>query len=202
MWRHRTRARRSSRCAGAIHDSGSRPINSNSRRCRASAQSVFGRLPRPFRPAVWTTSARCTSAPTRWSSSTRNRQPVVASNATSRPSPLKSGQELADPGAVRRRDPRAGDLAGDRVDPLRRDLRAMLIHPHHQRHATTTSSTAQTSSTRRSPARRAGHRIPSTTVGTSYSIGRPRGGQPRAPSTPFDAEGRPPSPPGVTPTGT
>ena len=104
-------------------------------------------------------------------------------------------QELPDPGAIRRRDPRARDLARDRVDPLRRDLRTMLIDPHHQRHATTTPSTAQPSSTRRAAARRAAHRIPSTTVGTSYSIGRPRGHYPRAPPTPFDAEDRPPSPP-------
>ena len=55
---------------------------------------------------------------------------------------LKPGQELPDSGSVGRSDPRAGDLTGDRLDPLRGDLRAMLIHPHHQRHATTTPSTA------------------------------------------------------------
>ena len=38
-------------CAGAIHDSGSRPINSSSRRCRASAQSVFARFFLPFQRA-------------------------------------------------------------------------------------------------------------------------------------------------------
>ena len=31
-------------CAGGIHDSGSRPINKSSRRCRASAQSVLARF--------------------------------------------------------------------------------------------------------------------------------------------------------------
>src|SRR5689334_13917935 len=35
--------------------------------------------------------------------------------------------------------------------------------------------------------------IPSLTVGTSCSIGRPRGSYPRAPTTPFDTEDRPPS---------
>ena len=45
---------------------------------------------------------------------------------------LKPGQELADPGAIGRRDPRARDLPGDRVDPLRGDLRTMLIQTHHQ----------------------------------------------------------------------
>jgi hypothetical protein len=73
---------------------------------------------------------------------------------------LKPRQEPTDPGTVSRRDPRARHLTGDRVDPLRRDLRAMLIHPHHQRHQNTTPSTAEASSTRRRAARRAGHRIP------------------------------------------
>ena len=74
-------------CAGGIQDSGTRPINSSSRRCLASAQSVFARFFLPFKAAASAGSARCTSAPTRWSSSTTNRQPVVASNATSSPSP-------------------------------------------------------------------------------------------------------------------
>jgi hypothetical protein len=80
---------------------------------------------------------------------------------------IEPGQELPHSDPIRWRDPRARDLAGDRVDPLRRDLRTMLIHPHHQRHETTIPSTAQPSSTRRAAARRAGHRIPLTTVGTS-----------------------------------
>ncbi len=75
-------------CAGGIHDSGSRPINSSSRRCRASAQPVFARFFLPFNALASAGSARCASAPTRSSSSTTNRQPVVASNATSSPSPL------------------------------------------------------------------------------------------------------------------
>jgi hypothetical protein len=40
-------------------------------------------------------------------------------------------EELPHPGAVRRGDPRARYLAGDRVDPLRRDLRPMLVKTHH-----------------------------------------------------------------------
>ena len=86
--RVRTRARRSRMCAGGIHDSGSRPISNSSRRWRASARSVFARFFLPFNAAASAGSARCTSAPTRWSSSTTNRHPVVASNATSRPTPL------------------------------------------------------------------------------------------------------------------
>jgi hypothetical protein len=51
-----------------------------------------------------------------------------------------AGQELPDTGTVGRRDPRTRDLAGDHVDPLRRDLRALLIHAHHQRHEITIPS--------------------------------------------------------------
>ena len=88
------------------------------------------------------------------------------------------GQELPHADTVRWRDPRPEDLAGDRVDPLRRDLRAMLIKPHHDRHQTNPPS-----STPPPAARRGAHPIPSSTVGTSYSNGRPRGWYPRAPST-------------------
>src|SRR5271169_12849 len=81
---------------------------------------------------------------------------------------LEPGQELPDPGPIRRRDPRAEHLARNRVDPLRRDLRTVLIDPHHQRHASTTPSTAQTpvAHTQAHTTTRAEHRIPSTTVGT------------------------------------
>ncbi len=81
-------------CAGGIHDSGRRPISNSSRKCRASAQSVFARFFLPFNPAVSAGSARWTSAPTRSSSSTTNRQPVVASNATSRPAPSNVARNL------------------------------------------------------------------------------------------------------------
>ena len=84
-------------CAGGIHDSGSRPINKSSRRCRASAQSVLARFFLPFSAAASAGSAKCTSAPIRSSSSTTNRQPVVASSATSRPSPRKLAKNLRTP---------------------------------------------------------------------------------------------------------
>src|SRR3954453_6897964 len=89
VWRRRTRARRSSRCPGAIHASGSRPTISNSRKWRASARSVLARFLLPRKLLVSAGSARCTSAPTAWSSSTTNRQPVVASSATSSRWPAK-----------------------------------------------------------------------------------------------------------------
>jgi hypothetical protein len=71
----------------------------------------------------------------------------------------------------------------------------MLIQTHHERHQTTTPSIATTSTTRRTrAAKRAAHRIPSTTVGTSYRMaGRAAAIRARLPM-PFDAEDRPPSP--------
>ena len=105
-------------------------------------------------------------------------------------------QERSDRGAVRRRHPRARDLPGDRVDPLRRELRPMLIQTHHDRHAHTSPFDSPASpGTRQRAASSPTHRIPWDTVGTSYSNGRPRGRNPRAPTTPFDAEDRPPSSP-------
>jgi hypothetical protein len=95
-------------CVGGIHDSGSRPINNRSRRCRASAQSVFARFFLPFSAAASVGSAKCTSAPTRSSSSTTNRHPVVASSATSNPSPRNRARNLRTParsaGAIRARE--------------------------------------------------------------------------------------------------
>src|SRR4051794_18217129 len=41
VWRSRTRARRSSRCPGGIHASGSRPTINSSRKWRAAAPSVL-----------------------------------------------------------------------------------------------------------------------------------------------------------------
>jgi hypothetical protein len=43
------------------------------------------------------------------------------------PRSVEALKEPANPGAVRRRDPRSGDLPGRGVDPLARDLRSMLI---------------------------------------------------------------------------
>jgi hypothetical protein len=76
----------------------------------------------------------------RIATTTRNRQPVVACSATSRPSPWNRARNFRTPARSAGCDPCTRDLAGDRVDPLHRDLRAMLIHAHHQRHATTSSS--------------------------------------------------------------
>jgi hypothetical protein len=73
---------------------------------------------------------------------------------------VKSSQTPPDRHAIRWRDPRGRDLARNRVDPLRRDLRTMLVHAHHDRHAITTPSTAASSSPRRPTGGRAGHRIP------------------------------------------
>src|SRR4051794_17840122 len=56
---------------------------------RASARSVLARFLLPRRVLVSAGSARCTSAPIACSSSTTNRQPVVASSATSRSCPAK-----------------------------------------------------------------------------------------------------------------
>jgi hypothetical protein len=79
----------------------------------------------------------------------------------------------------------------------------VLIHAHHERHQTTTPSIATTStSTRTRAAKRAAHRIPSTTAGTPCSNRRPRGCNHARLPMPFDAEDRPPSPPDYTPPGT
>jgi hypothetical protein len=99
----------------------------------------------------------------------------------------KRRKERADPGSVRRSDPGALDLAGDRLDPLRGDLRPMLIQAHHDRHSPTpfpshsavSSTTTALTRTASSPT----HRVPWDTVGTSYSNGRLGGLQPREPST-------------------
>jgi hypothetical protein len=48
---------------------------------------------------------------------------------------VETRQEPAHALTVRRRDARPRDLARRRVDPLRSDLRPMLIKPHHDRHA-------------------------------------------------------------------
>jgi len=95
-------------CAGGIHDCGRRPIKSSSRRCRASAQSVFARFFLPFSAAASAGSAKRTVAPTRSSSSTTNRQPVVASSATSKPLPVNGARNARTParsaGATRARE--------------------------------------------------------------------------------------------------
>ena len=44
--------------------------------------------------------------------------------------PAEAAKEPAHAGAVRRRHPRPRDLAGRRIDPLRGDLRSMLVKSH------------------------------------------------------------------------
>jgi hypothetical protein len=77
---------------------------------------------------------------------------------------LERHQKRPNPGAIRRCDARTEDLAGHRVDPLRRDLRTMLIHAHHERHALTPfTSPPSRSLTTRALTRAASsptHRIP------------------------------------------
>jgi hypothetical protein len=62
--------------------------------------------------------------------------------------------------AIGWRDPGARDLAGDRVDPLGRDLRPVLIQTHHDRHQTTSSTASTLRATGLQAALRAAHRIP------------------------------------------
>jgi hypothetical protein len=58
---------------------------------------------------------------------------------------IEPRQKPSDGYAVRRRDTRAIYLARARVKPPSRDLRAVLIHPHHQRHQITAPSRTLTS---------------------------------------------------------
>ena len=111
-------------------------------------------------------------APQRRRAGSPPRETASRSLPPTRPRALRhqTAPELPHRDPVRRRDSRTADLAGERVDPLRRDLRPVLIHPHHDRHQTPTLSPAQRSSTRRSKARRAGHRIPWNTAGTSVRL--------------------------------
>jgi hypothetical protein len=69
-----------------------------------------------------------------WDSSTTNRQPVVASSATSSSRPAKRACEAPHPGTIRWRDPPARDLARAGVDPVGGDLRSVLVESHYDRH--------------------------------------------------------------------
>ena len=79
-------------------------------------------------------------------------------------------KERADRITICRRDPLPRQLTRGRLDPLGRDLRTMLIEPHHDRHQTTSSTPARQRPHVARPRLRTAHRIPSTTVGTSSSI--------------------------------
>ena len=87
------------------------------------------------------------------------------------------------------------------VDPLRRDLRPMLIKPHHDRHHATSRSSTTPRRARRAgrPGRRIAYREPRS-VPPIRMAGRAAAIRARL-HTPFDAEDRPPSHPGHTPTG-
>ena len=115
---------------------------------------------------------------------------------------LLAGETLKEPahaGAIGRRHPPARHLAGRRVDPLRGDLRPMLIQAHHDRHPPTPfPSPPSASSTTRAVTRAASsptHRIPWITVGPPIRMaGRAGCNRARLRPMPFDAEARPPSP--------
>ena len=143
------RLRAAGRSATARADAGRQP----SRSSRASS-CPSTRPPPPARPGA---------PPRRPARAPRPRTASPSSPPTRprAPAPLNGARNVRTDAAVRRRDPRARDLAGDRLDPLRRDLRPMLIQPHHDRHADTSPSIP------RSPARprhAAGQRSPSHTV--------------------------------------
>src|ERR1700683_4579952 len=98
--------------------------------------------------------------------------------------PREPAKEPPHARAVRRNHTRPRHLTGLAIQPLSRDLRPMLIQTHHDRHRPTPFRASLTSRTRRALTRAASsptHRIPWDTVGTSYSNGRPRGCNPRAP---------------------
>ena len=121
-------------CAGGIHDSGSRPIINSSRRCRASAQSVFARF---FLPSTRPSPPARPDAPRRRpGAAPRPRTASPSSPPTRPPAPdPRTGSRnrrtaARSAGATRARD----SSPGHRLDPLRRDLRSMLIQAHHDRH--------------------------------------------------------------------
>ena len=118
---------------GGIHDSGTRPINSSSRRCRASAQSVFGRF---FGPPQTARLRRLRQVhPGADPLELLDHKPPARGRLQRnlKLPPSEPREEPPDAGAVRRRDPPTRHLAGREIDPLRGDLRPMLIEPHHDR---------------------------------------------------------------------
>ena len=166
------------------------PDQNSSRRCRASAQSVFARFFLPFSAAASAGSAKCTSAPICFI--LLHHEPPTRRCLQRHLQPLPElSQEPPDPGPVRRGDPRPEDLAGDRVNPLRLDPPC--------------SSSPITIDTRPT-SHRARHRRPPAGQPIAYRqarsvppairmAGRAAGTRARLQPTPFDAEGRPPSPP-------
>ena len=98
-----------------------------------SARSDLARFFEPRRSPVCAGSARCARPPTARTSSTTNRQSLVASNATSSRDP-RSDARTAHRLAMRRRDPCPLGLARRGIDPLGRDLPSMLVKSHYDRH--------------------------------------------------------------------
>ena len=121
-------------CSGGIHDSGSLPIINNSLMCRASARSLLARFLFPRLAAVSAGSARCT---TRANPPELVRDEPPARRRLQRDLELLATEPLAEPphaSPMRRRDPRPHHLTRIGIQPLRSDLRPVLIKPHHDRH--------------------------------------------------------------------
>jgi hypothetical protein len=113
------------------------------------------------------------------------------------PQAVKAPQEPSHALAVRGRDPRSADLAGGRVDPLGRDLRPVLIEPHHDRARTLRARGVEHRARCRLRTPHVGHDA-SHTVGHvgryllfAWPAARPQSA--RAFTMPFDVEDRPPS---------
>ena len=132
------------------------------------------------------------------SSSTTNRQPVVASNATSSSWPREPAQGTGAPPARSAGATRATrHLTGLGIDPLRGDLRPMLIQVPSRspsRHLSFASNTARGQRSAR----------PITYRGSRSALrirmtGRAAGTRARLQRMSFDAAGRPPSPTAATP---
>jgi hypothetical protein len=73
-------------------------------------------------------------APIACSSSTMNRQPVVASSAASISSPSRASQPAPEAEPVGGPDPTPAYLAGGRVERVERDLLSVLVKSHYDRH--------------------------------------------------------------------
>ena len=101
----------------------------------------------------------------------------------------KPRQEPTDGLPMRRRDPRPGDLARVGVDPLRGDLRTMLIQSHHDRHHFSSRPTRRAGSVQPDPS----HSVSQRSALRVRMTGRAAGTRARLQRMSFDAEGRPPA---------
>src|SRR5437660_510223 len=134
VWRNLTRARRSRRWSGAIHDSGKRPDHHELAQqpgvSAISLRTLLAPPPRGGLRRLGQMHARANAlqllhdeTPPR-----RGLEPHLELLA------LKARQEPAHALAMRRRHARARELARRRVDPLGGDLRSVLIEAHHDCH--------------------------------------------------------------------